>query len=344
MSEIYQKLIRPIIFQLAPEQAHDLTLNALRMVGRSWLLMGCVRRMYAAHSHCVRPVTAFGLKFPNPVGLAAGYDKDGIALRGLSTLGFGHLEIGTVTPHPQKGHPKPRIFRIPAEKALINRMGFPGKGADFVCQQLAESKNKKLPLIIGVNIGKNKDTPNRDAAQDYLNLFHKFSPLADYMTVNVSSPNTIGLRRLQARELLEDLLGQINHARTKMTVYRPILVKISPDLSWDELDDVLEAISSTKMDGVVATNTTISRDGFNSPIRNQIGGLSGIPLRFRSREMVSEIFKRTGGSLPIIGVGGIMNPDDARAMLDAGASLVQVYTGLVFAGPGLVKDILNQFA
>jgi dihydroorotate dehydrogenase len=342
MSEIYQKLIRPILFQLAPEQAHDLTLTALRMVGRSRLLMEFIRRMYTAHSHDITPVSAFGLKFPNPVGLAAGYDKDGIALRGLSTLGFGHLEIGTVTPRPQEGNPRPRIFRIPDENALINRMGFPGQGADFVCQQLTEVKNRKFPVITGVNIGKNKDTPNRDAAQDYLELFFKFSPLADYLTVNVSSPNTIGLRRLQARELLEDLLGQLNHARSKIRVYRPILVKISPDLSWDELDDVLEAITRTEMDGIVATNTTISRESVNSPMRNQTGGLSGKPLRLRSREMVSEIFRRTGGLMTIIGVGGIMNTDDAKAMLDAGASLVQIYTGLVFAGPGLVKDILNQ--
>ncbi len=329
------------MFTFDPEKVHDFTLQILRLVSNIPILLDFLRWIYSAHSHHGEGVNAFGLRFSNPVGLAAGYDKDGIAWRGLSALGFGHLEIGTVTLEPQDGNPKPRIWRIPDEKAIINRMGFPGYGAEFVFRQLSKRNNGKYPPIIGVNIGKNRDTPNENAAQEYDYLFQKFSPVADYLTINVSSPNTIGLRRLQARDYLEDLLSRLNLTRSMMTIYKPILVKISPDLTWDELDDVLDAINRTNMDGIVATNTTIKRDKLLSPSNNQEGGLSGAPLTMRSRKVVSEIFKRTGGKLPIIGVGGIMNADDAKAMMDVGASLIQVYSGLVFSGPRLVKDILH---
>jgi len=325
-----------------PEFAHELTLMAMRLVGNIPPLRWFVGQTFAAHSHVRTAVEVFGLTFPNPVGLAAGYDKDGLAWRGLSALGFGHLEVGTVTPRPQSGNPKPRIYRIPEERAVINRMGFPGRGADFLYRQLSIRKGSNDPLILGVNIGKNKDTPNQEAARDYVYLFRKFAPVANYLAVNVSSPNTVGLRRLQAREYLEDLLRQLNLARSEMPVYRPILVKIAPDLTWDELDDALNAITATGMDGIIATNTTIRRDNLVSPMGSQTGGLSGAPLTTRSREVVSEIFKRTDEKLPIVGVGGIMTPGEARAMLDAGAALVQIYTGLVYAGPGLVKELLDN--
>lgn len=341
MASIYRKFIRPMVFRMDPERAHDLTLDTLRWVGSLPPIGRLVNRIYTAHSKADMSVDAFGLKFPNPVGLAAGYDKDGLAWRGLSTLGFGHIEVGTVTPRPQDGNPKPRVFRIPEENAVINRMGFPGNGADEVLSRFRFRANDRFPLVVGVNIGKNKDTPNQEAAKDYLYLFEKFAPVVDYLTVNVSSPNTVGLRRLQAREHLEDLLDQLQFARSKMADYKPILVKLSPDLSDDELDDALGAIIQAEMDGIVATNTTISREKLYSPIGNQTGGLSGSPLTVRSRQVVSEIYQRTRGRLPIIGVGGIMNSEDARLMLDAGATLIQVYTGLVYAGPGLVKEILE---
>lgn len=355
---MYTFLIRPLLFRLDPERVHDLTLQALRFTGRFSVLEKIIRRQFAARSQKDASVNAFGLKFPNPVGLAAGYDKDGLAWRGLAALGFGHIEIGTITPRPQAGSPKPRVFRIPEEGAVINRMGFPGRGADFIAVSLrGAQRHGDLPLtgeiapsslmtrndvILGVNIGKNKDTPNEAAAQDYVYLLERFSPFADYFAVNVSSPNTVGLRRLQARDHLEDLLSQLVQARLRSPVCRPILVKLAPDLADAELDDALGAIMDTGMDGVIATNTTVSRENLKSAVRKEAGGLSGSPLTARSRTMVAEIYRRTDGKLPIVGVGGIMTPDDAKAMLDVGATLIQVYTGLIYAGPGLVKEIIES--
>lgn len=343
---MYQYL-RPLLFRLDPERAHNLTVGLMRLAGSLPPVRALLRRVYAPqHQH---PVEVFDLTFPNAVGLAAGYDKDGLAWRGLTTLGFGHIEVGTVTPLPQAGNARPRVFRIPQENAVINRMGFPGRGADFVARQLSpvsrlSSPVPRLPspVILGVNIGKNKDTPNEEAARDYLYLMEKFAPLADYLAVNVSSPNTVGLRRLQAREALEGLLAQLAEARLRSPVPRPILVKLAPDLTDSELDDALGAIMDTGMDGVIATNTTIGREGLRSMVGEESGGLSGLPLRQRSTEMVRQIHLRTGGRLPIIGVGGIASPSDAQEKLDAGASLVQVYTGMIFRGPGLVREIVGQ--
>ena len=337
---MYQRLIRPLMFRLDPEQAHNLTLKALQLVDVFPFLFGLLSRFYTAHS-LPSAVNAFGLTFPNPIGMAAGYDKDGIAVPGLAALGFGHIEIGTVTPRPQLGNPRPRIFRIPAQKALINRMGFPGRGADFVANKLKRLKLRHPGMILGVNIGKNADTPNETAVEDYVHLLSTFSPLADYLAVNVSSPNTVGLRRLQAKEFLAGLLSQLAHKRSELNEKRPILVKLAPDLSSPELDDALDAILTAGMDGVIATNTTISRENLPSNIGREPGGLSGSPLTVRSREMVAEIHQRTSGELPIIGVGGIMTPEDACSMLSAGAALIQVYTGIVYAGLGLIKDILE---
>jgi len=344
---MYQNIFRPLLFRLDPEKAHNLTILLLRLAGALPPAGYLLNQVYSAHSHNEFAVKAFGLNFLNPVGLAAGYDKDGLAWRGLASLGFGHIEVGTVTLRPQAGNPKPRVFRIPEEKAVINRMGFPGMGADFVARQLPVA-HRPSSIVLGVNIGKNKDTPNEKAYEEYLDLMRIFAPLADYLVVNVSSPNTVGLRNLQGREALEGLLSLLADERSvqsqKLGRNIPVLVKLAPDLSDTELDDALEAIVGTRMDGVVATNTTIGRVGLQSPLGQQSGGLSGSPLTEMSLNSIHKISERTAGRLPIIGVGGIMGSSDAKSMLDAGASLIQVYTGLVYAGPGLVKKILEGLA
>lgn len=332
------RFFRPILFRLDPETAHGLTLHLVRLAGilppSRWLLQA----IFAAPE---KPVEAFGLRFKNPVGLAAGYDKDGVAIHGLSTLGFGHIEIGTVTPLPQPGNPKPRLFRLPEDQAVINRMGFPGRGMEAVSRQLSAISHRPRSAIIGVNLGKNKDTPLEDAADDYLTLMQRFIPLADYLAINVSSPNTVGLRRLQGREMLETLLGQINAARDTWHVTRPVLVKIAPDLNDEELDDALGAILDNRMDGVIATNTTLGRDGLQSKHQSETGGLSGRPLTVWSEAVLAQVLKRLDGRLPVVSVGGIMSPEDAKRRLDMGAALVQVYTGLIYAGPGLVQKIVR---
>jgi dihydroorotate dehydrogenase len=285
-------------------------------------------------------VEAFGLTFPNPIGLAAGYDKDGLGWRGLACLGFGHIEVGTVTLNPQPGNPRPRLFRLPDELALINRMGFPGKGAEFVARQV--SGRRRGDTILGVNLGKSKDTPLEQAELDYIRLLQQFAGLADYAVVNVSSPNTLGLRRLQNQEALTRLLGSLAQYRREEGIGMPILVKLAPDLTDEELEDALDATLSSGMDGVIATNTTIGRSGVRSSLASEAGGLSGEPLRQRSTAMVRLISQWTGGKLPVIGVGGVMSAAHVKEKLDAGAILVQVYTGLVYEGPGLVKRILNE--
>lgn len=344
------RLLRPLLFRLDPESAHALTLRALRITQIVPGALFLLARIFAASP---RPVTAFGLTFRNPVGLAAGYDKDAIAVRGLAALGFGHIEVGTVTPRPQPGNPKPRVFRLVEDEAVINRMGFPGEGADYLVSRLEGLKVGKLEpsnlrtfkpssFILGVNLGKNKDTPVEYAAEDYLLLMRTFAPLADYLTINVSSPNTVGLRRLQGREMLEGLLGQIANERHTSHVTRPILVKLAPDLTMEELEDAIGVILDKGMDGVIATNTTLSREGLRSPRREEAGGLSGRPLRGRSEAVLAEVVKRVEGRIPVVSVGGIMSPEDAKRRLDMGAALVQVYTGLVYAGPELVKRIVER--
>ena len=338
--------LRPILFQLDPEQAHDLTVYLLHQLGRFPRLSLALRRLLIPGTP--RRVDFCGLEFPNPLGLAAGYDKDGTAWKGLVGLGFGHVEVGTVTPRPQSGNPRPRIFRHPPARAVINRMGFPGKGGRFVAEQLQPRGAGGLrdEIILGVNIGKNKDTPNQEAVKDYLFLLREFAPLADYLVVNVSSPNTIGLRRLQARDHLESLLTALVEAREDLDLPAglplPILVKLAPDLTDPELEDALEAVAQAGVDGVVATNTTVKRPGPAASVYDQEGGLSGQPLREMSTEMITKISQWTGGDLPIIGVGGISSLEDGREKIEAGASLVQVYTGLVYRGPLLVRKMVRK--
>lgn len=332
------KYFRPLLFRLDPESAHGLTLNLLRLAGSfppaGWLLRG----ISAAPD---RPVRAFGLTFKNPIGLAAGYDKDGMATAGLARLGFGHIEVGTVTPRPQPGNPRPRIFRLVEDQAVINRMGFPGRGAEFVARKLA-GRQRPSSIILGVNLGKNKDTPLEEAARDYISLIDTFSPLADYLTINISSPNTVGLRRLQGKQMLNGLLGAIAHHRLSTPRHNPILVKLSPDLDLAELDDALEIILATGMDGIVATNTTLSRAGLRSSHAIESGGLSGAPLRSLSLDMLKNIIDKVEGRIPVVSAGGVMTRQDVNQRLQTGAILVQVYTGLVYGGPGLIKNLLTH--
>jgi len=337
--------IRSLLFQLDPETAHHLTLQLMR-IGGIQPINSVLRMSYSAPE---KPVEAFGLTFKNPVGLAAGYDKDGIAVRGLSALGFGHIEVGTVTPRPQPGNPKPRVFRLVEDEAVINRMGFPGKGAKYVRDNLSAFSDRPRSVVYGLNLGKNKNTPLGEAASDYITLMQTFAPLADYLTINISSPNTVGLRRFQGREMLEKLLKKIAVERIRTTGQSPlqtipILVKLAPDLIDDELDDALGVILDTGMDGVIATNTTLARDGLRSRHREETGGLSGSPLRGRSEAMLEKIVRRVDGRVPIVSVGGIMSPEDAKRRLDMGATLVQIYTGLIYRGPSLVKAILRALA
>jgi dihydroorotate dehydrogenase len=284
------------------------------------------------------------------VGLAAGYDKDALALNGLSALGFGHLEIGTVTPKPQPGNPRPRVFRLLEDEAVINRMGFPSQGMFKVEGRMLKIGGLQ-PTVVGINLGKNKDTPIEEASQDYIQLMKVFAPLADYLTINISSPNTVGLRRLQGREMLEDLLGQINLERESALtpgpspsgrgVFTPILVKIAPDLSDDELEDAIGVILDKNMDGIIATNTTLARQGLRSKHQGETGGLSGSPLAVKSEAVLRRVVKLVDGRVPIVSAGGIMNPNDAKKRLALGASLVQVYTGLIYRGPSLVREIVK---
>lgn len=331
-------LLRPLLFSLDPETSHQLTLHALRLAGNFPLSNWLLTQLYKTES---KPVQAFGLTFKNPIGLAAGYDKDALAVRGLAALGFGHIEIGTVTPQPQAGNPRPRVFRLAEDEAVINRMGFPSQGMSKVAGRMSKVGNQRH-AIVGINLGKNKDTPLEEAARDYVELMKVFSPLADYLTINISSPNTIGLRRLQNREMLEQLLNQINLERETWNLKPPILVKISPDLSEEELEDAVGVILDKKMDGIIATNTTLSREGARSNLKGETGGLSGSPLKGRSEAVLSRVVKLVNGRVPIVSVGGIASPDDAKKRLALGASLVQVYTGLIYRGPVLVKEILKN--
>lgn len=333
------RLLRPLLFLMDPESAHVLILNLIRLAGAVPGLRDAIHGIYKAPG---KPVELFGLRFMNPVGLAAGFDKDGIGFRGLSLLGFGHIELGTVTPNPQTGNHRPRIFRLVEREGLINRMGFPGKGAFFVENQVKNTKRGSI--ILGVNIGKNTTTPLESAVDDYKILIDRFAPIADYLVINISSPNTLGLRNLQARKALEHLLADLDKVRKRQEKILkkrvPLLVKISPDMTDAQLKDSVETIQYHELDGVVATNTSISSQITDQIDLEESGGISGKPLKHLSTKTISKISKFSNGNLPIIGVGGIGGAAEARSKIDAGASLIQVYTGLIYRGPGLVKDIV----
>jgi dihydroorotate dehydrogenase len=344
MAGVLYPIPRSLLFRLDPETAHGLSLYAIATAGQVPGLRALLTSQFSEPD--AEPVEAFGLRFANRVGLAAGYDKDGDGWRGLACLGFGHIEVGTVTPEPQSGNPKPRIFRLTEERSVINRMGFPGRGADYVAARL-RGRRSGGP-VLGVNIGKQKTTALEDAADDYEKLVDVFAPLADYLAVNISSPNTPGLRKLQERGFLGALLGRVaarrDRAADELGRRVPVLVKLAPDLDDEQLVTAVDVIAESGLDGIVATNTTISRDTIDHPLADEEGGLSGAALTEMSTRIIARIAEHTGGSIPIVGVGGIMGPEDARAKLDAGAILIQLYTGLVYEGPGLVKQILESLS
>lgn len=323
-------LLRSLLFCLDPEQVHGLTLGLLRFAGNFPITYHLLRAMFQVDDPRLE-VEVFGVRFKNPVGLAAGYDKNGVAVRGLSCLGFGHIEIGTITRYAQPGNPRPRIHRVPEAHALINSMGFPNAGVDAL-------RVPRDMTRIGINIGKSQQTPLEQAAQDYCALLERVHTQADYIALNVSSPNTPGLRALQARRAIEDLLRAVTAVRDRLEPRAPLLVKISPDLTESELDDILAAVTACGVDGVIATNTTLSRAGLRE-YDDVSGGLSGAPLRARSTEIIRYLARQTAGKLPIIGVGGVAAANDALEKIRAGASLVQIYTGLVYAGPALIRAI-----
>ena len=336
---MYKKVIRPILFLLQPEAVHKLIVSVLRIfhfLGITQLFY----RLFFKVEHSSLEKVCFGIKFPNPVGLGAGFDKDATMVDILSDFGFGFIEIGTVTPKPQPGNDKPRLFRLKDDSALINRMGFNNEGVDKALKQLM---NRKSKIIVGGNIGKNKITLNSEATNDYITCLNTLYDHVDYFVVNVSSPNTPGLRELQEKDPLIKLLKSLKEEIAKKATSKPILLKISPDLSDNQLDDIIEIVIETGLDGIVATNTTISRDDLktNTDRINKIGngGLSGQPLKERSNEVIRYLRKGLPDTVPIIGVGGIMNAEDAVQKMKAGASLLQVYTGFIYEGPELIKNI-----
>jgi dihydroorotate dehydrogenase len=337
-------LIRPLLFALDAERAHRLSMRLFCGAMRR----GPLRRLTARLFRCDDPrlrVRRFGIDFPSPVGLAAGFDKDAEYFDTLSALGFGFIEVGTLTAQPQPGNPRPRLFRLAADRALVNRMGFNNKGSAAAALALAR---RRIEPVLGVNIGKSKVVPNDEAAGDYLASFERLFPFGRYFVVNVSSPNTPGLRELQERGPLTALLRALTDRNRELAVQhgvepRPVLLKIAPDLNEHQVAAIVEMTREVPIAGLVATNTTVSRDGLGTPSARVAavgaGGLSGAPLTERSRGMVADLYRRTEGRLPIVGVGGIMNGEDAWQMIRAGASLVQVYTGFVYGGPGFVKSI-----
>jgi dihydroorotate dehydrogenase len=330
-AEAYRNIVRPLLFLLNPETAHDLAIGILSRMSQSDLLLNFLRR--------VQPVakarTVFGVTFPNPVGLAAGFDKNGLALPAWAALGFGFIEIGTVTAKAQPGNPRPRIFRFPQQQALINRLGFNNDGADIVANRLRRWQERGCwPRVpVGINIGKSKTTPLDQAPADYLHSFRRLQRFADYLVLNVSSPNTPGLRSLQERQALATLLQAVGEENR---MNKPVLVKISPDLSLDELDEILAACAENRIAGIVATNTTLDHSAIPSE-KDEEGGLSGVPLGAKSTGLVRAIVGRS--SLPVIASGGIFDLASAREKVEAGAKLVQLYTGYIFNGPTLVREI-----
>ncbi|WP_371372385.1 quinone-dependent dihydroorotate dehydrogenase [Thalassotalea aquiviva] len=330
-------IARNILFKFSAEQAHDFTINMLKSPA-SFALKGCYGAKVAA-----KPVEVMGITFPNPVGLAAGLDKNGECINGFSAMGFGHIEVGTVTPRPQPGNPKPRLFRLPQANAVINRMGFNNRGVDYLVSQV---KKANFNGVLGINIGKNKDTPEENAKDDYIICMRKVYEHASYITVNISSPNTPGLRNLQYGDALNDLLQALKQEQAELAKqhgkYVPLAVKIAPDSTEDEIKSIAQCLVKNNIDAVIATNTTLARDGVEHLEHgDEAGGLSGVPVQAKSTEVIKMLAKELDSKMPIIGVGGINSAASAKEKLDAGASLVQVYTGFIYEGPQLIKDIVD---
>lgn len=338
---MYKKLISPFLFLFDPEKIHNFTFCATKLLFKLPLIGFLIESRYKIDNTKLKR-NLFGLTFDNPVGIAAGFDKNATHISEFEKFGFGFIEIGTVTPKPQKGNPKKRLFRLKEDNAIINRMGFNNDGVDKIKSRLKKDFN----VIIGGNIGKNKVTPNSEAKADYLICFKELYNHVDYFVINVSSPNTPGLRELQSRNFLNDLFIELNAIRSKENIKKPILIKISPDLSEKKIEEILEVINENNIDGIIATNTTIDFSNLKSKNKKEIGGLSGTPLFDKSNDVISFISNKTKGKLPIIGVGGISTPEQAVEKIKAGAHLIQLYTGIIYEGPGIVnkinKKLLNQ--
>ena len=331
---MYKLFIRPLLFSLDPEKAHHFTFKYLKLIHKIPFVPSLIRSIYQVeHPSLHREV--FGLQFKNPVGLAAGLDKDATLYQELSNLGFGFIEIGTITPKPQPGNPKKRLFRLIDDQGIINRMGFNNEGVAAAVERLKKNKS----VLIGGNIGKNKATSNEEAVNDYLICFEQLFDYVDYFVVNVSSPNTPNLRSLQEKEPLKQLLNTLQDKNSTKKEPKPILLKIAPDLTDEQLLDIIEIVKETHIAGVIATNTTINRDGLQSDNKKETGGLSGKPLDKRATEVIRFLSEKSGKAFPIIGVGGIFSEEDALEKLEAGAILVQLYTGFIYEGPRLIKRI-----
>ncbi len=340
---MYKLFIRPFLFLFNPETAHHFTLGLLKLVLKFPFAKSLFRFLYCVQDDKLKR-NLFGLEFPNPVGLAAGFDKNALYIDELACLGFGFIEIGTVTPLPQPGNDKPRLFRLPADNALINRMGFNNDGVEIIVERL---KKRKSNIIVGGNIGKNKVTPNENAADDFVKCFEGLFEHVDYFVVNVSSPNTPGLRELQDKEPLLKILNALQEKNQSKQKRKPILLKIAPDLTNEQLDDILSIVLQSNIDGILATNTTINRENLKTDsatiqaIGN--GGLSGKPVTKRSTEVLQYLSEKSNHKLPLIGVGGIFSGEDAQEKINAGTSLIQLYTGFIYEGPGLVKRCCKAF-
>jgi len=331
---MYKLVIRPILFWFDPEEVHYFSFNFIKFISKIPFVPEILKSIYEVNdSRLEREV--FGLKFKNPVGLAAGFDKDATCYQELSNFGFGFIEIGTLTPKPQDGNPKKRLFRLKSDSAIINRMGFNNGGVAAAVEILKKNKG----VLIGGNIGKNKLTPNEDATSDYLICFETLFEYVDYFVVNVSSPNTPNLRELQEKKPLTKLLQTLQNENNMKPKAKPILLKIAPDLTDEQLLDIIDIVNETKIAGIIATNTTISRDGLQSENKTEMGGLSGKPLTKRSTEVIRFLSEKSNKAFPIIGVGGIHSAEDAIEKLEAGASLIQLYTGFIYEGPKLISDI-----
>jgi dihydroorotate dehydrogenase len=341
MNNGYERFVRPLLFSVDAETAHDVAIACLRVASR----VDPALRALRVFQPPAKPKTLFGLSFPNPIGLAAGFDKNGVALPAWAALGFGFIEIGTVTAKPQPGNPKPRVFRLPEQASLINRLGFNNDGADAIAERLHKLRGspqgaRGWPSVpVGINIGKSRVTPMEQAAEDYVYSFRRLHPLADYITLNISSPNTPGLRRLQSREPLSVLLSALRDENR--AAKKPLIVKIAPDLSLDELEEILATCQQNQIAGIIATNTTLDHSAV-PPGRNQEGGLSGRLLRGRATALVREIAARS--TIPVIASGGICDAASALEKMEAGAQLLQIYTGYVYRGPGLLREIVTAFA